>query len=261
VGSKGEGSKDSRFEDNLGAIQSIVTSNAQNDSGVFELNFRDERYLPFEGAGVISEWRLELPKEFRQFDYDTISDVVLHVRYTAREGGESLKQQAVAELQKGVDKILLKESGKGLSRLFSVRHEFPNEWQRFLHPATPTPHHELNLDLGPERFPFLFRDRKIQINNVELLLKRTDADARQSLDLFLSPPGTKPVDLSDLGAAISLEADPTKENLLAGARAYSGGKPPGLWKLNAASVDLNPIANKIEDLWFVCHYSVTAKKS
>jgi hypothetical protein len=261
VGSKGEGSKDSRFEDNLGAIQSIVTSNAQNDSGVFELNFRDERYLPFEGAGVISEWRLELPKEFRQFDYDTISDVVLHVRYTAREGGESLKQQAVAELQKGVDKILLKESGKGLSRLFSVRHEFPNEWQRFLHPATPTPHHELNLDLGPERFPFLFRDRKIQINNVELLLKRTDADAGQSLDLFLSPPGTKPVDLSDLGAAISLEADPTKENLLAGARAYSGGKPPGLWKLNAASVDLNPIANKIEDLWFVCHYSVTAKKS
>jgi len=29
----------------------IVTSTAQNDSGMFELNLKDERYLPFEGAG------------------------------------------------------------------------------------------------------------------------------------------------------------------------------------------------------------------
>jgi hypothetical protein len=35
-------------------MQSIATSHAQNDSGMFELNFRDERYLPFEGAGAIS---------------------------------------------------------------------------------------------------------------------------------------------------------------------------------------------------------------
>ena len=35
-------------------VQSIVTSHGQNDSGLFELNFRDERYLPFEGAGAIS---------------------------------------------------------------------------------------------------------------------------------------------------------------------------------------------------------------
>lgn len=52
---------DPRFADNLGAIQSIATSGGQNDSGLFELNFRDERYLPFEGAGAISRWRIELP--------------------------------------------------------------------------------------------------------------------------------------------------------------------------------------------------------
>jgi hypothetical protein len=44
----------------VGSIQSVATSNAQNDSGLFELNFRDERYLPFEGTGAISSWRLEL---------------------------------------------------------------------------------------------------------------------------------------------------------------------------------------------------------
>ena len=55
---------DSRFVDSFGAIQSIVTSSAQNDSGLFETNLRDDRYLPFEGAGAISGWRIQLPKDF-----------------------------------------------------------------------------------------------------------------------------------------------------------------------------------------------------
>jgi len=74
-------------------------SNAQNDSGMFELNFRDERYLPFEGAGVISRWRIELPQTFRQFSYDTISDVVLHIKYTARDGGVPLREAAIGNLR------------------------------------------------------------------------------------------------------------------------------------------------------------------
>ena len=93
-------SDDARFTDSYGAIQSIVTSSGQNDSGLFETNLRDERYLPFEGAGVISTWRIELPTAFRQFDYETISDVILHLRYTAREGGELLREQATATLQR-----------------------------------------------------------------------------------------------------------------------------------------------------------------
>ena len=59
---------DPRFSTVSVPISSIAVSSGQNDSGVFELNFKDERYLPFEGAGVISKWRLELPTAFRQFD-------------------------------------------------------------------------------------------------------------------------------------------------------------------------------------------------
>lgn len=42
-------------------------SSAQSDSDTFEFNFRDERYLPFELAGAISEWQIELStdKELR----------------------------------------------------------------------------------------------------------------------------------------------------------------------------------------------------
>ena len=122
-----EGSEDDRFSDHLGSIQPIVTSTGQNDSGLFETNLRDERFLPFELSGVISKWQLELPAKVRQFDYDTISDVILHIRYTAREGGELLRQGAVTNLE---TKIKNAEAA-GSVRLFSVRHEFPTEWAKF----------------------------------------------------------------------------------------------------------------------------------
>ena len=123
------GPDDPRFADNVGAIQSIVTSSANNDSGLFELNFNDERYLPFEGAGAISQWRIELDRELAQFDLDTISDVIIHLRYTAREGGEQLKN-----LSKDNIKSILKELSKSpFARIFSAPHGFPNQWHDFLH--------------------------------------------------------------------------------------------------------------------------------
>ena len=39
-----------------------------------------ERSPQFELSGVNSEWQLKLPAKVRQFDYDTISDVILHLR-------------------------------------------------------------------------------------------------------------------------------------------------------------------------------------
>jgi hypothetical protein len=93
------GPEDSRFSTYYGGIQSIVASASQNDSGMFEANLRDERYLPFEGLGAISTWSVELPWEVPQFDLDTIADVVLHIRYTAREGGDLFRKQAVANIK------------------------------------------------------------------------------------------------------------------------------------------------------------------
>ena len=85
---------DPRFTDYFGATEAIVTSTGSADSGMFETQLRDERFLPFEGSGVISTWRLELPAEYPQFDYSTISDVILTIRYTVREGGDLLRNAA-----------------------------------------------------------------------------------------------------------------------------------------------------------------------
>jgi hypothetical protein len=147
---------DPRFDDYFGTVQSIVTSTGQSDSGLFDTSLRDERYLPFENSGVVSEWRLELPadpsrNDPRQFDYDTISDVVLHIRYTAREGGASLRRAALENL-----KTLVEEARAASSvRLFSVRHEFPAEWMRF-RSRTPAPDQRraLTFTLRPEHYPF-----------------------------------------------------------------------------------------------------------
>src|SRR6202022_1574212 len=88
-----QGSEDERFVDYTGAVQSIVTSTGQNGSGMFETNLRDERFLPFEGAGAVRTWKLDLPNpnDYPAFDYATISEVILHIRYTARQGQELIK--------------------------------------------------------------------------------------------------------------------------------------------------------------------------
>jgi hypothetical protein len=42
-------SDDVRFVDYFGAADTIVTSGGTNDSGMFETNLRDERFLPSKG--------------------------------------------------------------------------------------------------------------------------------------------------------------------------------------------------------------------
>ena len=45
-----ERAEDPRFTDYFSAAESVVTSSANADSGLFETQLRDERFLPFEGA-------------------------------------------------------------------------------------------------------------------------------------------------------------------------------------------------------------------
>lgn len=147
---------DGRFADDHGSTQSIVTSVAQQDSGMFDTHLRDDRLLPFEGSGAISRWRLELPAKFRPFDYDTITDVVLHLRFTAREGGKALREAAERHLSEYV-KLPTGDATKApFVRLFSVRHEFPAAWAAFknLPQTAPTPGSPLKLRVGKEHFPF-----------------------------------------------------------------------------------------------------------
>ncbi len=188
---------DSRFIENNIPVKAIAASNAQNDSGVFEMSFRDERYLPFEGAGAIGEWSLELfsdipsnnpdpgnpdfGKPLRQFDYNTISDVILHIKYTSREDAGPFKNGALAHLR---DYFSL-DGTMPSRRMFNLRQEFPTQWDRFLHPTDPTKGNIFELELSSGLFPIRDQEKILEVNTIWLLARCTDGG---NYDVVITPP-------------------------------------------------------------------------
>lgn len=186
------GADDQRFEFNAGGVRSVVTSTGRDDPAGFEFNLRDERYLPFEGAGVISSWRLELPAEFRPFDYRTISDVVLHIRYTAREGGETLRDAATKKLVDALKDMEVDRGRAGLFRGFSGRYEFPDAWQAFAHmPDGQAGNNVLTLPITANRFPAFSSGRSVKLTRILVALVPAPGivyDDNDLVTLTLTPP-------------------------------------------------------------------------
>jgi hypothetical protein len=166
-------------------IQAIATSTAQDDSGLFELHFDDERLLPFEGAGAVSTWHLDLPSADNAFDLSTVSDVVLNVRYTAVAGSTALVSAA-----RDNRTAIVPASG---ARLIVLHQELGAEWQRFLSPG-PNTDQVLSFTLDQRYLPFAFR----QASNVRL----------SRLELIVESPSTDPfeVQLTVPGGTASTEA-------------------------------------------------------
>ncbi len=167
------GPDDINFIVNTGGIQSVAISSGRDDSGLFQLSYQDERYLPFEGAGAISRWRIELADPFRGFDYDTISDVMLKIAYTAREGGQAVSAPVVAALDARLGEIVNATATTGLYRLFQLRRDFGTTLFNFLNPAGAADH-AANFTLSPDLLPYVFRGRTITVGNVTVLLELTD---------------------------------------------------------------------------------------
>jgi hypothetical protein len=161
---------DDRFSTVNAPIASIAASLGQNDSGVFELNFRDERYIPFEGAGAVSRWRLELPSKVRQFDYALLADAILHVRYTSLDGGDKLRGLAEDAVQAFLQGTIDLSRWEGLFTLFDLRSDFPNEWARVTQATGLTPI-TMALSSLAARLPFFTKatgNKSVTASNVYL---------------------------------------------------------------------------------------------
>jgi hypothetical protein len=157
-----QGSDDSRFIDYAGAVQSIVTSSAIGDSGMFETNLHDERFLPFEGGGAVSSWKLDLPADYRGFDYATISDVVLHIRFTARQGIDQTK------VKTALDDLFQTADQTNLALLFSLRNEFPSEWSAFVNGTG-----DFSAKIRRDFFPYFTQSSQIAVNGFDLYAQDT----------------------------------------------------------------------------------------
>jgi len=193
------GANDPRFRDNVVGSQSIVTSRGQEDGGLFETNLRDERYLPFEGAGAISEWRLELPKQFRQFDYSSIGDVVLHLRYTARDGGETFRGVAQEAIAQTLQSIVLASQDErpagqreGLFHLVSLREQVTDAWDRFLAPEPDQTGQTVIVPLAKAQLPEALNDDAITVTGLDVFLPVVDHAGYRTgtpVRLVLTSPG------------------------------------------------------------------------
>jgi hypothetical protein len=217
---------------------SIATSTAANDGGVFELTFRDERFLPFEGAGAISTWRLELPGQLRMFDYATISDVLLRISYTALDDGAFRATVETAI----VDTLTAYASSTGMHRLFSLRHDFPDAFHQLLSPAGPA--QQTHIRLGREHFPYFLSTRTLNITGASL---------------FIQPHGAAPVDITGLTISVNDNpsaawATPAKTNLRSTDIPARG---PALadWTIKITTGHLDPTA--VSDVLLLFKYGVS----
>ncbi|HEX6099234.1 MAG TPA: neuraminidase-like domain-containing protein [Thermoanaerobaculia bacterium] len=200
---------------------SVATSTAQNDAGVFELSFRDERYMPFEGAGAVSEWVLSLPKTFRQFDYQTINDVIVSVSYTAEHDGarRAIVEQDNAAIEGSLRKYL---STNSVGRLFSLRQEFSSAFSQLLHSPAATP---VRFEITSRHFPLVVGTRALAVQKAVLLLKLASGATAGAFALTV-----------DGGAVSGFPIDPTLGDLPASAL-------PGAFGTNLRSVHTVTLTN------------------
>jgi peptidoglycan hydrolase-like protein with peptidoglycan-binding domain len=186
---KSSGPDDPRFS-LVSPVESVVTSSGRDDTGMFQADLRDERFLPFEGAGVIGTWRLELPSHFPQFDYQSISDAVITIRYTALDGGAPLRDAALAELTDALKNMEVGEGREGLYKLLSARHDYPDQWYRLVvAPADPAAAPTFSAAIDGQRFPFAFHDQNLIIDKLAVVLRTAPYDAGDAFTVELDAPG------------------------------------------------------------------------
>jgi len=228
---------DDRFSTVNVPITSIAASTGQNDSGVFELNFRDERYIPFEGAGAISKWRLELPNAFKQFDYDTISDVVMQMRYTTLDGGDKLKKAAsdsVLEYIKSVEDISQRE---GLFAAFDLKHDFSNEWYKAMNPSAGATERILTLNNINDRLPVFTKGRPVA--KIELVDAYVFTDASLTSSALVLSQGTDDFNFTDAPAVGTTKSFSSKDI----------GRPLTDWQIKIKDTNV-----AIDKFWLIVRY-------
>jgi hypothetical protein len=191
---------DSRFVDYYGSTDLIVTSSGNNDSGMFETNLHDDRFLPFEGAGAISSWNLILPPQPRSFDSMTLTDVILHMRYTARSAGQPLAGKAT----QNVVASLAPFGGASQFLLFCLRYDFPTEWAAFVSGAPI-----FSVILQQDYFPYAVQNAmSITLDSLTLYIG-SDGTRISTTPQPVTPLDKMASSLTSSGSALlSIPADP-----------------------------------------------------
>jgi hypothetical protein len=246
---------DAKFIENNIPVKAIAPSNAQNDSGLFELNFRDDRYLPFEGAGVISRWSMELftdqtdldfGRSLRQFDYETISDAIVHIKYTAREDAGPFNDSAIGNLRKYFSQSVATPS----IRMLDLRREFPSEWHRFVTPTDDNGPNIFEFEMSPSLFQMKDMGKTLKINRIWNL-----GSMRQGGPLPDRPNVAGGIEHSRVVKRSPIQRLTRRQQAVSGLTVVPT-VPPVSWKLQMTRQGGKLQANEVEDLIMVLGYQL-----
>jgi hypothetical protein len=237
------------------ATASISTSHGQNDAGLFDVNLRDERWLPFEGQGAVSTWTLELDPRDNNFDISTITDVVLHLRYSARSAGGDPQAVRQAIRPVGPRQFLL-----------SVRSGFSDAYYAFFNPADPAATQQvLTLPLMDYVFPFSNLGAvSIADISINLMLTEAPPDGTQIANATFGPTGgtvntvsisqVPPPSGGDPVAALAVVTGQTGQPGFFTLSVPESGIPPEIAVTNNGHARLD--SSKFNDILLVVSYKV-----
>jgi hypothetical protein len=252
---------DQRFEYNYAAVpQKIVLGNAQDDPGMFTTaissNIADQRYLPFENAGAISSWHLEMPAATNEIDLSTVGDVVLHLYYTAIDGGEPLKQE--------VENYNEEQRPTTGVKLFSAQNDFSapaptaaepyplTPWQTFLSSVAAPANQTLTLSISPSKFPAWTRGKTISATSLTLI-----AVAWPPGEFVLAPQTPLPTS----AIPMTVMAGVSEPNLCSATVPLPANTPLGKWSFEIqrqGAADFRSLTkNEIGDVLLLVSYSVS----
>jgi hypothetical protein len=182
--------------------------------------------------------------------------VVLHIKYTAREGGVALRDAAVDSL----NRQLKDEQGNPQARLFSLQHEFPTEWHRLRTKADQAGNHSQSFSLPKERFPFLFQGGQIHITSIEIFgvpkTRATDAPTPE-LKMSLSGPTGAPVLQLETADPVAKLAHKAVENLDIEVKDTGATEGETEWTINVLRDNVNVSLDRLDDVLLLFHFTVT----
>ncbi|TDB83697.1 hypothetical protein E1264_27385 [Actinomadura sp. KC216] len=215
--------------------------------GLFELAPDQDAgmLLPFEGSGVDTLWRLELPKAANPFDYSTISDVIVTIDYEALHSPAYRRQV--------IDRLPISVS---LDRAFSLRNEFPDLWYALHNPDEQPEPLTVRWQTGPGDFaPNLTAPRVTDL----LLYISLAGGVREEftgLELRFTPSSGA----NALGGAASTSVDGVLSSRRTNAtawRAIRGQALTGTWELKLKALADRFAVAEVDDLLFVLTYTAT----
>jgi hypothetical protein len=175
---------------------------------------------------------LELPPTLRSFDYGSISDVVLHLRYTARDGGGAFRTLAANTVRERLNAIALKTGRTGLFQAFDLRRDKPDLWYRLATAGHST------LEITTDDLPYYTSGHAAAISATRIIARVEGAPANYTIKVD--------------GANLQLNATPEPElnGLLASAvNGVALGAPVALEI---------PLPSKLREFIVIVNYTLTS---